>query len=228
MTQFEKIKKLLHGNLSIYEDFDHNLYKNTLRPGSMPANEVLQSVVQQIKPSLIIEIGSYLGWSANGMATTLKEITNDGVIICVDTWMGGADHWLSKISDPDNPIQTKHGYPTFYYNFLANMCYANKQDTVIPFAYPSSTAAEILTKVFTENNLSADLIYVDGSHLALDVFYDCKHYYPLLRDGGIMFGDDWQCDDVKSGLITFCEENEINNLQLHPNGVHWFITKESK
>lgn len=93
MTQFQKIKKLLHGELDVYENFNHTDYDNTLSPGSMPANELLQAVVDRDKPSLIIEVGSFLGWSAFGMSTKMKELNSDGVTICVDSWMGGADHW---------------------------------------------------------------------------------------------------------------------------------------
>ena len=45
MSQFNKIKKLLHGDLDLYENFDHTKYENTLSPGSMPANELLQAAL---------------------------------------------------------------------------------------------------------------------------------------------------------------------------------------
>jgi len=225
MSQFEKIKQLLHGDLDVYENFDHTQYEDTLSPGSMPANDVLQLIVEDVKPSLIIEVGSFLGWSAWGMSTKMQELNPDGVTICVDSWMGGSDHWEEATFNKEGRIKKKNGYPTFYYNFLANMKYANMDKVVVPFAYPSVTAADILQKVFKENDLKADMIYVDGSHLALDVYFDCTNYWPLLKEGGIMFGDDWTCEDVRAGVHEFCTQHNVGTLQVHPNQVHWFLKK---
>lgn len=222
MSQFQKIKQLLHGDLDVYENFDHTQYENTLSPGSMPANELLQAIVQQEKPSLIVEVGSFLGWSAWGMSSKMKEINPDGVTICVDSWMGGADHWEEATFNKESRIKRKNGYPTFYYNFLANMCYAGMQETVIPFAYPSITAAIILQRVFKKNNLRADMIYIDGSHEYWDVILDLTNYWPLLKDGGVIFGDDWTCEDVKRAVTDFVNQNNLK-LSTHPAGVHWFI-----
>jgi hypothetical protein len=98
------------------------------------------------------------------------------------------------------------------------------QETVIPFAYPSVTAADILQTVMKRENLFADMIYIDGSHLYLDVLLDLQNYWPLLKDGGVMFGDDWTCPDVREAVLEFVQENKYP-LTIHPNQVHWFIDK---
>lgn len=223
--QFSKLKKLLYNDLDVYEGFDWTQYPDTLSPGSMPANEVLIGEVQKLKPTLVIEIGSFLGWSASGMALEMRHFNKDSVVLCIDTWMGGADHWYEATFDPKSRIKRKNGYPTLYYNFLANICYGNLQENILPFAYPSNTAAEILKKVFNENQIKADMIYVDGSHAPIDVFYDCLNYWDLLRDGGVMFGDDWTCEGVVQGVHEFCTLKDIKNLRIHSNHVHWFLTK---
>ena len=226
MTKFQEIKKLIHGNLDLYEKFPYESYTNTLSPGSMPANEILQAVVAKTKPTVIIEIGSWLGWSAYGMAQQMKLNGTEGAIICIDTWMGSFDHWNKIINDYENsPIKRVFGYPTFYYNFLANMCYAGLQNTVIPHAYPSTQAGRILAPLFKDNNIIVDLIFLDGSHLAQDVYTDCLTYYPLLKSGGTMFGDDWQITDVSYAITEFCKTSELPMPEVHPNGVHWFMTK---
>lgn len=224
MNQFKKIKSLLHGDLDVYENFDHTQYENTLSPGSMPANELLQAVVDQEKPNLIIEVGSFLGWSATGMTKQMLASNPEGVTICVDSWMGGADHWEEATFNPESRIKRKNGYPTFYYNFLANMCYSDLQNNIIPFAYPSITAAIILQRVFEKNKLLADMIYIDGSHEYWDVILDLTNYYPLAKQGGLIFGDDWTCLDVRNAVTDFVNEHELK-LSVHPNQVHWFIRK---
>jgi hypothetical protein len=42
-----------------------------------------------------------------------------------------------------------------------------------------------------KNNVIADLIYIDGSHEYEDVISDIDSYLPLVRKGGIFFGDDY-------------------------------------
>lgn len=81
-----------------------------------------------------------------------------------------------------------------------------------------------MQQVFAENSLAADLIYIDGSHEYWDVILDLTNYYPLLKDGGIMFGDDWTCGDVRTAVTDFCQQHSLG-LTTHPNGVHWFIKK---
>ena len=226
MTKFQEIKKILHGDLDLYENFDHTKYGNTLSPGSMPANEILQDIVKRTKPTVIVEIGSWLGWSAVGMAAQMKANDTEGAIICIDTWMGSVDHWNTIINDYQNsPIKRLNGYPTFYYNFLANMVYAGLQNTVIPVAYPSTQAAHIVGPQLKKNNIDIDLIFLDGSHLAQDVYTDCISYYPFLKSGGMIFGDDWQITDVRTAITEYCETEGLPSPELHPNGVHWFMKK---
>jgi predicted O-methyltransferase YrrM len=215
----QNLKKILYNNQDVYEGFDWNKYPNTLSPGSMPANELLQQIIRKESPSLIIEVGSFLGFSAVGMTQAMMEKDKDGVTICVDSWMGGADHW------EDIRIKRVNGYPTFYYNFLANICHSGLQNNILPIALPSNTASVVLQKAFKEDNIKADVIYIDGSHEPLDVFYDCLNYWELLKDGGIMFGDDWTCEGVVQGVYSFCNEKSINSLQIHPNQVHWLLKK---
>lgn len=224
MSKFTELKKILHGELDVYENFDHTQYENTLSPGSMPANELLQAIVRQENPSMIIEVGSFLGWSASGMTSEMIKMNPDSVTLCVDSWMGGADHWEEATFNTESRIKRKNGYPTFYYNFLANMCYADLQNNILPFAYPSITAAIILQKVFEKNQLQADMIYIDGSHEYWDVILDLTNYYPLAKQGGLIFGDDWTCPDVRNAVTDFVNQHELK-LSVHPNQVHWFIRK---
>jgi hypothetical protein len=51
---------------------------------------------------------------------------------------------------------------------------------------PSTVAAEVLKK----KGIKADMIYIDGSHEYHDVFIDILTWIPLLKKGGMIFGDD--------------------------------------
>ena len=162
------------------------------------------------------------------MSTVLKEKKKNAIVICIDTWMGGLDGWKDAINEQKlYKINKKNGYPTFYYNFLANVCYAGMQDYIIPLAFPSTIASKILNEVFASLNVKADMIYIDGSHMAEDVYLDCCNYYPLVKPNGLLFGDDYQADDVKQGIKMFIDKDitKTKRLEVFQNQVHWQIRK---
>lgn len=218
-------KTELLGRYPLYEDFKHTEYENTMAPGSMPSNPMLQELVNREDPAIIIEIGSYLGYSACGMAEALKTKGKDAVVICIDTWMGGLDGWKDSIGEQKHyKIPKKNGYPTFYYNFLANVCYAGMQDYIVPLAYPSTIGYRILERVFDDLKVKADMIFVDGSHEKLDILADLRNFFPLVRPGGLMFGDDYQITDVSEALQMFIAEKDIKTFQMISQ-LHWQIRK---
>ena len=56
--------------------------------------QIFPALIKQLKPSLIIEVGSWMGLSAANMATSCKALgLNDTAVVCVDTWLGSKEHW---------------------------------------------------------------------------------------------------------------------------------------
>ena len=68
---------------------------------------------------------------------------------------------------------------------------------------------------FSENvvnnfeNESIDIIYIDGNHSYDSVMLDLKNYYPKLKIGGLIIGDDYNERDVKMAIIDFSKEYNI-------------------
>jgi predicted O-methyltransferase YrrM len=62
----------------------------------------------------------------------------------------------------------------------------------LPMPMPSSMACKIVEP--------AQLIYIDGSHEYEDVKADCRNYWPLLQEGGVMFGDDFDWPTVAQAV----------------------------
>lgn len=61
------------------------------------------------------------------------------------------------------------------------------------------------TKIHTLfKDIKFDLIYVDGSHWYHDVKQDLENFYPLVREGGIFCGDDYD-------NITY-DDGEVNGV----------------
>lgn len=139
------------------------------------------------RPSLVVEVGTWKGDSALKMADYLAE---GGTIVCVDTWLGNQDmHWF-----PD--MHRRNGYPRVYYQFLSNVVLAGKQGVIVPMPITSHVAALLLASW----NVKVDAVYVDASHDYHDVRRDLEDYWPLVRDGGVLFGDDYNMHGVSRAV----------------------------
>src|SRR5690606_34665652 len=122
------------------------------------------------------------------MAEHLKRLDLDAAVLCVDTWLGGLEHWEYRDNEKWGIGQyCDHGYPKLYYQFLANVLHAQLQDYIVPLPTASSVAARYLKRA----GVVADVIYIDASHEEDDVYQDLVQYWDLLSSQGILFGDDW-------------------------------------
>ncbi|MBK9944204.1 MAG: class I SAM-dependent methyltransferase [Kouleothrix sp.] len=181
---------------------------------------IFDQLIEHVRPSLIIEVGSWLGASAIHMANACKSLGLSTTIVCIDTWLGSLEMWADKSDETRyGALNLVHGYPTLYYSFLANVMRAGHSDCVIPFPQTSLIAA----RWFAQMGVQADLIYVDASHDYSDVLADLRAFWPLVRPGGVMFGDDLNTFvDVDRALDRFAGESR---LQATKGERFWHITK---
>jgi len=178
---------------------------------------IFPSLIQKLKPSLIIEVGSWMGLSAVNMATSCKMFgLNDTSIICIDTWLGSKEHWR----DPNliSHLELQNGFPSFHKRFLTNVHQASVSDRVVPLPMPSQIGASFLK----DFNLKAELIYIDGSHDQKDVYDDLMAYWDLLAPDGVIFGDDWPWDSVANAVKAFCAEK---GCVYTVHDINWIIYK---
>lgn len=176
---------------------------------------VFEKLISQLKPQIIYEIGTYKGKSALHMANLTKKYQiQNARVVCIDTWLGSAEHGHSDLD-----LKRVHGYPTIYYQFLANVMYTNNQDVIVPIPIDSISYYRVLK----ENQTHADLIFVDGGHFYESVSMDIRLYWEVLKPGGIMLGDDY-CSkawpDVVQAVHEFFPED-----QIHVEGEKWWVQK---
>jgi len=111
----------------------------------------------------ILEIGSFEGYSAN----IFNEIFPNSKIYCVDPFLPYSEQ------------------PSLDFNKIENNFDINtKNINIKKFKMFSSD-------FFKNNNLFFDIIYIDGSHKAEDVFLDGVNSFKFLKKGGIIFFDDF-------------------------------------
>jgi predicted O-methyltransferase YrrM len=146
---------------------------------------VFEHVISTLKPTSIIEVGSWKGASATHMVGLLKKYGIDGKIVCVDTWMGGPDTWSTKA---DREIFFPRGgqFPILQL-FLSNIIKQGLQSSIFPMVSASHYGGLAMTRL----GLQVDAIYVDASHEEADVYADLHLYWDVVRPGGILFGDDY-------------------------------------
>lgn len=74
----------------------------------------------------------------------------------------------------------------------------------------------------TDINEKLDYVYIDGNHSYKYVKNDVEDYYPLLREGGIMAGDDMDWDGVSQAITEFAFKNDLQ-LHLEPYHPDWYF-----
>ena len=153
--------------------------------GNLP---FFETVITEEKPKTIFEIGSFLGESAINMGNITKRLGLDAQIVCIDTWLGSDEHWRNDGCDMMSWFNRFATGTSFMYDqFVINVLLNKLDDRIIPIPNTSTNAY----KMFKWKSLTADLIYVDGSHDKEDVKKDVRMYWELLNSGGTIFGDDY-------------------------------------
>lgn len=165
---------------------------------------IFGQLIGEIRPRLIIEVGTWKGASALHMAAQCDEQGLEHTrILCIDTWLG-AYEFIGAESDPTRNLLRVFGWPQVFYVFVANVKRAEQEERILAFPQTSLIAGRWLKR----HDVRADLIYLDGSHDDADVAADIRAYWPLLRSGGVLFGDDYDTwagvrDAVKAAGIAY-------------------------
>ncbi len=204
-----------------YRDFNHQPFALDLQ-GWGADHPIFAQVIGKLRPTVVIEVGSWKGASAIHMAEAAKAAgLSEFEIVCVDTWLGSPEHWLLR----ERPnlfaeLKLEHGHPTLFPQFLANVIKSGHADVITPLPLASRAACEVL-RAF---DVKADLIYIDAGHEYAEVRNDITGYWRLLRQGGIMIGDDYEADwpGVVRAVAEFAERID---RPLRWTGKKWLLSK---
>jgi len=192
-------------NIKEILDFDSNFILPELfdLQGWNSDSEIFDNLVKEIKPTTIIEVGTWKGRSAARWLDATEKLETK--LYCVDTWLGGFDHY---VSGSDRMLDAV-GSPKLYHQFIRNFADSKHSNRIYPIQQTSVNGARILSHF----GIKAGIIYIDAGHEYEDVRDDLKYYLPLLEKGGKIFGDDFY---NFSGVSRAVEEfAKLNNLTIN-------------
>lgn len=154
-----------------------------------------------------VEVGSFLGQSTAAMAYFIQQSGKRIDFYAVDLFE------ISEFSDePHAKVIERHG-GDFYAAFIDNLTKAGVVNYVTPKKMSSKEAAA------TFEDRSIDFLMIDASHKYNDVVADIKAWWPKMKLGGIISGD-----DVDWPEVALAANDTLGKYTLHGNST-WLTRK---
>ena len=209
MTIIQQIIENLYSGQNPYLTVDLK-YVDKGYPHTNIKSELLEILFQINKPSFILECGSMVGGSAIIMAQTLLKIKIDACIICIDPFTGDVNMWDWEKNATWKFLNLENGIPTIYKRFLANCKEANLDNIIFPINCTTSVGTKLLARLYDQKRITEfpNYIYLDSAHEPDETYIELKNCWKLLKNNGILFGDDWNWIGVREDVIKFAEFNK--------------------
>lgn len=149
-----------------------------------------------------LEVGSWKGKSSTFMAVEIINSHKDITFHCVDTWQGSKEH-----RDRNNPSFEPLCFieDGLYNEFIKNI--EPVKSVINPIKMDSVSASAL----FEDESL--DFVFIDGAHDYHSVKEDIVHWYPKVKKGGYIAGDDYVWPDVSKAVTEFFEFKRIIPIQ---------------
>ncbi len=144
--------------------------------------DALLTIIEKLKPVECLEMGTWMGASAIPISRMVKSW--GGILYCVDSYQGN-----SNMSDTQLE-RARGGHAECQANFSRHNI-----DNALIMISDSSAAS----KDWEDSSL--DLIYVDAAHEEDKVLLDLQAWWPKLKLGGVIAGDDYG-DSVFPGVTA--------------------------
>jgi predicted O-methyltransferase YrrM len=138
----------------------------------------------------ILEIGTWAGASAITWATAIQKLGREGKVTCVDQWQPYFVEQL-EVAPHYRAMNQAAKDDKIFKLFLHNIRAAKVSHMI---DYLVGDANKVLPELPSD---SFDIIYIDGSHVYENVRADIKQAKRLIREGGIICGDDLELEGME-------------------------------
>lgn len=167
------------------------------------------ALLDQYRPKVVVELGSWLGASAIAMARSVRRW--GGTVTCVDTWAGELG------DDGGSPAGRS---PLMLLSCARAMVEAGISASVRLIPATTQEAAKYWTQPI-------DFLYVDADHSHAGVLADLDAWVPHVTPGGVIAGDDYRhprYPGVQTAWDEFEQREQLmltryQTLPAHPAGV---------
>lgn len=156
--------------------------------------ERVLELVEAHRPTICVELGTWRGASAIALARLLR--TWGGTLTCIDTWTGAVN---------GSRAGTVPGAPQMLLECATNLVKAGVASSVrlIPSRTDAAAAAW---------SGPIDFLYVDADHSEASVRADLTAWWPHLRVGGLIAGDDYD-NPMYPGVVVAWDAFEAEQGQ---------------
>lgn len=131
-------------------------------------------LIEQHRPKVVVELGSWMGASAIGMARAVRRW--GGTVTCVDTWAGELN------DDGGSPVGKS---PLMIHVCAREMVQSGVSASIRLIPATTAEAAQCW-------NQPIDFLYVDADHSHDGVWADLTAWVPHVVPGGLIVGDDYK------------------------------------
>lgn len=161
--------------------------------------------------SIFVEIGAWLGMSTALMATLIKKSNKKIVFYTIDTFEGSASY-------PPQIDYVKENGGNIFHLFYKNLQELDLLNYMNPIIQNSFDAIKFIPK-------EIDFLFIDGDHKYEFIFNELNLYWPLIKKGGIISGDDINHNDVEKATKDFFSKISLS-VQIHNVDKNcWYVKK---
>jgi predicted O-methyltransferase YrrM len=169
---------------------------------------LMLELIETHRPSVVVELGSWLGQSAIAMARSVRRW--GGMVTCVDTWAG-------ELNDDGGSLGGRP--PLMLLSCARAIVEAGVGASVRLIPSMTVDAAKAW-------NTPIDCLYIDADHGHDGVLADLEAWVPHVRPGGLIAGDDyehrlypgvksaWDLFEQRHGLTLTRSEPESQGIRL--------------
>ncbi len=151
-------------------------------PLDMSSKQIFLNVLKMLSSDCrILEIGTFVGGSILNMMKVLSDRSNPNVIATVIDLWDLSEGEKKVIKESDSTAMIENAYDVFLNNI-------KKENRTVEILKGDSNRK--LLELLRQNR-KFDFIYIDGSHMCLDVHFDAILAWELLEKNGILGFDDY-------------------------------------
>jgi predicted O-methyltransferase YrrM len=165
-------------------------------------SQALRDLIGVVRPAFIVEFGSWEGRSATAFLLEARRLGLQSKIVCVDTWLGSSEHWQNRWPNSEwsfERLKVKNGEPRVLETFWQTIRDHGLTEKVSIVRAPTTFAAPFLK----QEGILPELVYLDADHSFVAVLEDLRLARSVVRDGGVIAGDDFSWQSVRLALARF-------------------------